>query len=377
MLKTITLLHPFSAKAIGLKETDLYYYHSKPHENVLRALKQKNYKVEITYFTGKWIRYSKTINGVKKVFWPITSPILKKRHHWRKQKSWFQLLYYNFSPPDVTFINMSGNGSPFVFKLGEILYKKRKPYIAMVGGMHMSTVDNALNYYQKASHIIVHTNIQKAKLKELTEFKHLDIRVVPLGIDTKVFKPLLNENRNKELLFVGRISRLKQIELAILSVSNLINQGHTDVKLNIIGPISNKVYYGELINMLKQLDIEDHVVFKGSLPQESLLEYYQQALLLLLPSKHESFGMVMVEAMSCGMPVIALKGAGGPDELIENAFNGMLCKKDDFNIKVLEVINNEELWKNLSKNARQRVLERWSLDNTINCFQESIQSALK
>ena len=62
-MKIITLLHPFSAKAIGLNEVDLYNLHSKPHENALRALQNEGYKMRIDYFTGGLIPFYKNINN--------------------------------------------------------------------------------------------------------------------------------------------------------------------------------------------------------------------------------------------------------------------------------------------------------------------------
>ncbi len=80
--------------------------------------------------------------------------------------------------------------------------------------------------------------------------------------------------------------------------------------------------------MAKQLEVKDNINFVGSVEQKQLVPYYQKANLLLLPSAHESFGMVMVEAMACGTPVVALKGSGGPDEIIENGINGILTTKE-------------------------------------------------
>ncbi len=75
---SISLLHPFSAKAIGLNEEDLYHSHSKPHELALVALQNEGYKVSIDYFTGNWIPYKKTLNSIIKCFWPVTYPYFKK-----------------------------------------------------------------------------------------------------------------------------------------------------------------------------------------------------------------------------------------------------------------------------------------------------------
>ena len=96
-----------------------------------------------------------------------------------------------------------------------------------------------------------------------------------------------------------------------------------------------------------------------------------------MPSSHESFGMVIKEAMSCGIPVIALKGAGGPDEIIENDFNGILTSIGQYEISVSEVLGDLKKYNSLSLNSRETILNKYSLEKTIKIFKVSIEDALK
>ncbi len=371
-MKTISLLHPFSAKAIGLSEQDLFFSHSKPHEQALLKLQEEGYEVSIEYFTGRLFPFKKIINGMAKRFWPITKPLVKKRHGWRKQHSLFYYWNSFFDSPGLTIINMSGHGSPYCFKLAKMLVKKHKPYIAMIGGIHVSDDLQAKEYYQNAHHIIVHTELQKKQLLQRTVFKNLNIQVMPLGIDTSVFTPKEKTSNTIELLFVGRISRLKQIELCLETAALLIEAQSKKVALTIVGPISDELYFSELKTLAVQLRITEQVNFVGSVEQSQLVPYYQKAHLLLLPSAHESFGMVMVEAMACGTPVAALKGSGGPDEIIENGINGILTTKDKYAEQVLDYVQTEELALTLSKNARLLVEQKWSLAQTENALRNAI-----
>tara|TARA_R110000787_G_scaffold78102_2_gene171236 strand:+ start:828 stop:1961 length:1134 start_codon:yes stop_codon:yes gene_type:complete len=376
-LKTVSLLHPFSAKAIGLEECDLYKSHSKPHELALIALQKEGYAVTIDYFTGKWFPYKKQINSITKRFWPITYPIFTKRHRWRKQKSSLHHSYIKKNAPDLTIINMSGHGSPYVFNHAALLKKMHRPYIAMIGGIHMTLTGKALKYYQNAEHLIVHTHLQKKELQKNNYFKELDIRVMPLGIDIDKFKPLQNKSNDSfNLLFVGRISRLKQIELAIKAVANLVNENIINASLTIIGPKSDENYYKELKALVGDLKIDNHVFFKGVISHDNLISYYQNADVFVMPSAHESFGMVMVEAMACGTPVIALEGAGGPDEIIDNGETGYLCLKDNFSEKVYQLINNKPLLNDFANNSRHVVKQKWSIQQTLNSFKNSVESII-
>lgn len=368
----VSLLHPFSAKSIGLHENDLYYSHSKPQEKAMLKLQAEGSKVAIEYFTGSLFPYSKNIKGIKKRFWPITKPLLKNRHTWRRQYSWFNYIYNFVNAPDITIINMSGHGSKYCFKLAKLLRKKGKPYIAMIGGIHLSTEGLAKEYFQNAHHIIVHTEVQKKQMLPLETFKGLEIRVMPLGVDTDVFTPTQKDSEDIELLFVGRITRLKQIELCLETLAFLLKNQKRSLSLTIVGPVSDSTYFSELKLLATQLGIAEQLHFLGTVEQKDLVPYFQKANLLLLPSAHESFGMVIVEAMACGTPVVALAGSGGPDEIIEDGVTGILATKETFAERVLEFVQSEEMESVLSVNARTIVEQKWSLEQTEDALRESI-----
>ncbi|AFL81698.1 glycosyltransferase [Aequorivita sublithincola DSM 14238] len=376
-MKSISLLHPFSAKAIGLSERDIFFSHSKPHEKALLKLQKEGYEVSIDYFTGSLLPFTKKIGDIKKRFWPITKPLIKKRHGWRKQHSLFHYWNSFFNAPDLTIINMSGHGSLYCFKLAKMLLKKQKSYITMIGGIHVSEDLSGKEYYENAHHIIVHTEVQKKQLLQKEIFKNLNIQVMPLGIDTAVFTPKKKTSNTLELLFVGRISRLKQIELCLKTLAFLIKNQDKEVSLTIVGPISDEIYFGELKALAEHLKITERIKFVGSIEQKELVPYYQNANLLLLPSAHESFGMVMVEAMACGTPVAALLGSGGPDEIIENSLNGILVSKENYAENILNYFKDKEIEVRLSKNAREMAVQKWSLSQTENALRNSVNQVFR
>jgi len=267
---------------------------------------------------------------------------------------------------------MSGHGSPYCFKLAALLVKKQKPYVVMVGGIHISEDAQTVAYYKNAHHIIVHTQVQRKQLLQKEGFKELNIQVMPLGIDTTLFVPSEKNTEAIELLFVGRISRLKQIELCLETLAHVLMNQNKKATLTIVGPISDEKYFLELKALATELQIEQHITFVGSVEQNKLVPFYQKATLLVLPSAHESFGMVMVEAMACATPVAALKGSGGPDELIEGAFNGILSTKETFAQDILNFVLAVEMQSRLRVNARRMVEQKWSLRITEEALKASI-----
>jgi glycosyltransferase involved in cell wall biosynthesis len=379
-MKSISLLHPFSAQAIGLQEDNLYHSHSKAQELALQKIQDQQpiYHISIDYFTGKWIPYQKQVVNLKKQFWPVTKPLFKQRHQWRKQESLWHYKHQQQHPAEVTIINMSGHGSKYTFKLAELIQQQGLTYIPMVGGIHMSTHPKAVEYYGNAHHILVHTQVQKDALQAQEEFRDLDIRVLPLGVNQNLFKPTQDQMREDEMLKliqVGRISRLKQLEHSIHLVKTLKAQ-QVNVQLKLIGFLSDEVYYQELLSLVDEFNLNQEVQFIGNVAQEDLVKFYQDSDLLLIPSQHESFGMVMVEAMACGCPVVGYKGAGGTDEIIQHNYNGLLVTPETMQTSVLELWKSPVDLKQIKENAVASVHEKWSINKTAQRLQNSITDAI-
>ncbi|MBZ9779440.1 glycosyltransferase family 4 protein [Psychroflexus sp. CAK8W] len=379
-MKFISLLHPFTAQAIGLEEKDLYHSHSKSQELALQHIQSKNQNINISidYFTGKVLPYQKLIHNLTKKFWPVTRPLFNKRHQWRQQESVWHYKHQQKHPAELTIINMSAYASEYVFKLARLINKQKMKYIPMLGGIHFKVSEDLINYYQNAHHIIVHTQVQKKNLLLKDQFKNLDIRVLPLGVDISLFKPAKSATHSSayfSLIQVGRISKVKNIECSINLIAFLKKSG-LNVKLKLIGAISDQSYYKKLSFLIKTLQLEDNISFIDAVEQEKLVEFYQVSDLLLMPSHHESFGMVMIEAMACGCPVVGFKGSGGTDEIIVNGKNGLLLEKDEFEDTILKLLKDKEYLQSLKQNALESVKQNWSIEVTTSILSKSIEDGL-
>ncbi len=373
----VTILHPFTPEAVGLSEKELQAIHSQPHVKALEILsKKKDFECSMEYFTSKTKSYQIKNEGVNYKFYPVSYKLNGDHRKWKKQSSRSCLRSYRNKMPDITIINMSGHSSPFSYELSKVILEKNKQYVAMVGGRHYSNSERNGKYYNDAHHILVHTQSQKLEMLKLDLFKKTDIRIFPLGVDCSTFTPVTKNNKFPSLLFVGRITELKRIHLAIGAIKNLVEKGFTNAHLNIIGPVSSESYYSSLKQLISVLQLEKNVSFLGEKNHSELIPFFQQADLFTLPSKSESFGMVIVEAMACGIPVAAIHSSGGPEDIIDHGKNGILASPEDYCEEVLEFFKNKNYALDMSIKAREKVLASYSINATSQALEDSVNSVL-
>ena len=378
-MKTISILHPFTPKAAGVVEKSVAIYHSQPHAKAMLALAlEKGYKCSMDYFTSRLLKYRTSTSDLGYNFFPVDFKLNGNHKKWKKQTSKSCLKAYQKETPDVTIINMSGHSSPFSYQLSKLIKNAGKQYIAMLGGRHYHESDWLKEYYQNAHHILVHTELQKQEMQDVDMFKELDIRVFPLGVDTNLFKPKNQiKNQSIQLLYVGRISKLKRVHLAIETVSQIVDKGFKDIQLKIVGPIHSEHYQKELEKLVVEKRLESHVFFEGLKKHAELLDYFQNADLLLLPSESESFGMVVVESMACGVPVAVIEGVVGPEEIITNNSDGLITSIENYASEIKSLIFDTKRLNSMKEKARQKVITQYSLEETTQVLSNSINDALK
>ena len=200
------------------------------------------------------------------------------------------------------------------------------------------------------------------------------VEVIPPAIDIDLFNPRVDGSRIRRqfgvgendplLLFVGRIVRFKGIKYLISAFLNVLKKLPT-AKLIIIGD-------GALRSILQcrcqQLNLQN-IIFTGFIPHNSLPQYYAACDMLILPSirwqtnySTESFGLVLLEAMATGKPVIASK-IPGVNSVFLDGEHGLYIKQGSvkqLSEAILNLIENEKLRESLGKQARRYVEENYS-----------------
>lgn len=173
----------------------------------------------------------------------------------------------------------------------------------------------------------------------------------------------------KSAIFVGRLSRQKNIG-CLLSIWQLVRQRHPDWQLHVYGE------KGDIEEPLwQQLHEEGNGITVHS-PTTEILNVYQQHAMLLLTSRYEPFGMVLPEAMSCGLPVIAFDCPYGPADIITDDMDGFLVKDWDimsFADKVCLLMENQDLRQQMGQ-AAIRSSQRYRSDRIMSVWQELFES---
>ena len=231
--------------------------------------------------------------------------------------------------------------------------------------------------------IVVSTSEEKRTLSRIYGIQPDRIEVVTAGVDLDRFQPLdkdlarntLGISESKIILSVGRIDPLKGVDILIKAISMMDNT--TDTKVLIVGGESESGdELNKLIELSNRLKINDVLRFEGIVSQDVLPIYYSASDIFVMPSYYESFGLVALEAMACGVPVVASR-VGGLRSLINQGGNGYLIPwvcPEPFSEKLEILLCNEVLRKNM---ARASISTAKNLDwnNTANKL-SSIYSSL-
>ena len=163
---------------------------------------------------------------------------------------------------------------------------------------------------------------------------------------------------------IGRFTDVKQQIILLKLWDNLVNiRKIVDWKLYLIGNGELEFQFSEFI---KDKNLNDHVFL---IPPQSNVEcFYKKASMFLLTSKSEGFGMVLLEAISFGLPCISFDCPSGPRDIIVDNFNGFLIPPNDsiaFEKAIIRVISNKNLMKQMGKNSADLSLQ-WDDEKLLN-----------
>jgi len=181
-----------------------------------------------------------------------------------------------------------------------------------------------IDIIRSADRVIVLTEICKSKLVKYYGVDPDKISVIPEGIDTSLARDYDYPSQHEEgiILNVGKIGRRKNQLFLVKVLKNLVQrEGKRDVKLILVGPISDYDYLSSLKSYILRHGLRRNVIITGEVSLSRLLYFYKRATIFEFPSLLETQGDVVFEAASFGIPVVASKleyALSWPEELREN-----------------------------------------------------------
>ncbi len=217
--------------------------------------------------------------------------------------------------------------------------------------------------------LIAATPVEKEQLVHLYGADPSAVRVISPGVDTQRFYPIPSVHAKERIgvcperriiLFVGRIEPLKGIDNLLRAIAHLVDRRpglRQGLCVPIIGGDPDRIRQDDemmrLQDLREELGIGDIVTFLGAKDQDMLPYYYSAAEVVVMPSDYESFGMVALEAMACGTPVIA-SDVGGLAFLVKHGRTGYRVSARDpvaLSDRITRLLTDEGLRRRIGQRA--------------------------
>lgn len=332
-----------------------------------------NYGHDVNIITPKWLKGPRWLrkeetNGIKIFRFNI------KRRIWKFIDPFFHLppLLKEMSPDilNAHYVSPTGFGGffwskimriPSVFTLhGEDIYDPIYSVPKVLQRLMKGVLRNCSDITAISSFV---KNIVVSKFSISEE----RIKVIPNGVNTKKFTPYCNGTvirekyhiKDNELLVltVQRLHPRKAVQY-FLKVISKISKSEDRMRFMIVGDGPEKLKLMKLSRMLK---IEDKLIFTGFVPDSTLPSYYAACDIFTLHTLYEGLGVVLLEAIASGKPVVTTI-AGGTTDIIQDGVNGLLVKPRDieaFTNAVLILANNKDLRTKMGERGRKMAVDKF------------------
>lgn len=202
--------------------------------------------------------------------------------------------------------------------------------------------------FRKAKNIIVCSEVMKEQVHKLTDAQ---VYVVPNGVNCKGIGNI-NTNikiKHPSIIYIGLLEKIKGVDVLIKATA-IIKEKLPYIHVYIAGEGSQEDSLKQLVADLRLNDIID---FLGYLHDKDKYSYLKSADLCIVPSRYESFGIIILEAMACGIPIIA-SGVGNIPYLLKTQKNGLVVHPDDpktLACEIIKLIKNKELQSKMKLNS--------------------------
>ena len=190
------------------------------------------------------------------------------------------------------------------------------------------------------------------------------MHVVPVGVDQELFKPLPHVERIKGRLITTASAdvTMKGLRYLLEAIAKLRTERH--IELVIIGRLKEG---GPSARTIDELGLRDVVTFITGVPEQRIIELYSESEVAVVPSLYEGFSLPAIEAMSCGVPLVATTGGALPEVVGADNDTALLVPPGDSDAlaaRIRTALDDAELRARIGAAGRQRVIDRWTWRHT-------------
>ncbi|NJD99672.1 glycosyltransferase family 1 protein [Thermococcus sp. LS1] len=239
---------------------------------------------------------------------------------------------------------------------------------------------------RKVSSFIAVSNAVEKDMRSILgkSLRNREIYLIPNGIDTDFWKLPEDKEELKEAIGLrgvvitttSRLTKRKRIHVIPKIAKRIKEEYGGDVTFMIIGDGPERSHIERLV---REYGVGDIVKLLGRQPREKVREYLQASDVYLSPTVYEAFGIAALEALACGVPVVA-NNHGGISEIVEHGRTGLVSHNDHELVQnLMSLIANEERRQEMSKNARKSVKNRFNWETLVlqvlNAYERTMEQA--
>lgn len=321
------------------------------------AMRLPKYGIDVEVLTSTKSSYFKRLKIIQVSHCTITNP--PKRNYAFCLGYMFNL-FRQLMRRDYDLVHAEGHLSLIPCSLAAAMRKKpsiatiHDLYLAEWGSMYKSAASFAGLPFELASakmpydRVLTVNSSLKAKMKNTLKISEDKVQILHSGIDTDYIKSVKESTSDRSIAYIGRLVPQKNVDVLIKAYAALPKEMQRAHQLKIIGEGSERP---KLEALTRSLGIE--VKFTGKIERhQDVLKELKKSSLFVLPSRRESFGITILEAMCCGVPVISTC-TEGPSDHVMNGETGFLVRtQEEMAGKMQLILSDKNLQKRLSKNGK-------------------------
>jgi 1,2-diacylglycerol 3-alpha-glucosyltransferase len=270
-------------------------------------------------------------------------------------------------------------GIPLVFTFHTRLEEYAEQYAPFASNLIGSLVDQMVHrYLKRCTHVIAPSASAARMIAKIDP--DVPVTVLPTPVDLSIYKDLHGEEvrraygleQNEVLLYIGRLSKEKNLPFLFEAFAQ-IHSTRSNTRLLVVG-------FGPLEASLKEWaakhGLSEAIVFTGSVQHKKIPHYAAAGDLFLFSSNTETQGLVLIEAMAAGTPVVSVKGMGQDEALSQGG--GVIVEEDlnEFTQQVVALLADKQSLQRLAGEARTAV-KRFSVANSVEALVQVYQQALE